>query len=108
MMIGLTQTLDILTADIVIVRGVETIDWSNPTEQTVKCFVYYESTGMESRSSGPGLVLAKQLTALMEPIDFETKATRFRWRGDLYTVQPPQIRDYNRKPLFQAVAMSAL
>ncbi|MGM0700390.1 MAG: hypothetical protein ACQEVD_16210 [Actinomycetota bacterium] len=105
-MLGLTQHVTIVTAEKIIIRGVETADWSNPTEQTVKAHVFYENAELVNR--GSSYVFTRQLTAIMEPVEFDPEFTRIRWQGAMHSVEPPLVREYNRRPKFQSVAMSAL
>ncbi|MGO2810293.1 MAG: hypothetical protein ACTIBG_02320 [Brevibacterium aurantiacum] len=103
-MIGLTQTVQLVIAAKVTVRGVVTADWKNATLVDVKAHVYYESTGV-TQGSGPGLTFTKELTALMEVVDFEMGFTRIRWEDHDYTPGPPELRYRYDKPIFQAVKL---
>ncbi|RBP64138.1 hypothetical protein DFO66_10710 [Brevibacterium sanguinis] len=106
-MIGIhyTQTIQLVIATLVDVRGVPTPDWNNPTLIPVKSHVYYESTGLDDQGTSPGLVFTRQLTALMEPIEYDPRYTRIRWQGYDYTIDAPEVRFRYGKPIFQAVQL---
>lgn len=103
-MIGLTQTIHLVIAEKVTVRGVVTADWSNPTLIPVKAHVYYESTGI-TQGDGPGMTFTRELTALMEVVELEMGFTRIRWQDHDYTIGPPEKRYRYDKPFFQAVRL---
>jgi len=103
-MIGLTQTIELVIAAKVTVRGSVVADWSDTTIVPAKAHVYYESTGIALDSS-PGATFTRELTALMEVVEIESGFTRIRWQGNDYTIKPPELRYRYDRPIFQAVRM---
>ena len=84
-MIGLTETVDILTATIVVVRGVESADWSNPTvESDVPAATYYTKS---TADFDYGISFYEEIRVIMEPRDFDARLNRIRWRGTVYEVK---------------------
>lgn len=103
-MIGLTQTIELVIAEKLTIRGVVTADWTNPTLIPAKAHVYYESTGIDF-DNAPGATFTRELTALMEVVEIESGFTRIRWQGHDYTIGPPEKRYRYDKPIFQAVRL---
>lgn len=106
-MIGLDQTISIVTAAKVEVRGVLTADWTNATLAEAKAHVYYEKTYL-GNDTGPGVTYHEQLIALMKPAELEAGFTRIRWEGTDYSmIGDPEVRYRHGRPMFQAVKMGA-
>lgn len=97
------HTIEILTANTVIYRGVETVDWENPTVETVKAHVGYRSTGLSSQEHN--IVFSRELLALMPVIQLDPEKNRIRFEGVEYMITRPEIRYRYGKPIFQSVGL---
>lgn len=93
-MLGLTETISIITADLIVYRGVETVDWTDPEiEEGIPAATDHYG-GARNDGDGPGSTYSSEVRVILEPREISTRLNRIRWRGEDYTITEPPATHY--------------
>lgn len=106
-MLGLTERVDILTATIEIVRGVETVSWADPEIEAGVPAATDHFGGTREAGDGPGSYYSQEIRVIMGVREISTRLNRIRWRGDDYVIsETPAVHYRHGQPHHMSVPLS--